>query len=164
MGGIGKFKCAALDVTNLTVAEQFWSAVTGYPVFPSPFPGRYSYVGHPDPWDCELILHLVDTEKGDEANRAHIDFWVGDLDVAIEQVVALGGTLHFGPILHPRPGAYPAELPQIDWAVMRDPFGNEFCLTTVLTREQSEAAAALPPERWSDTEVLRVAAGVTAGR
>lgn len=162
MAGVGKLKCAALDVTDLAIAEEFWAGVTGYPVIPSPFPGRYSYVGTPDPWDCELILHLVDTPKGDQVNRAHIDFWVRDLDRAIEQVKELGGTLKLGPVLYPRPGAYRGELPRIDWAVMRDPFGNEFCLTTLLDADQSAAAAALPPHQWNDTHALRRAAGVTA--
>lgn len=160
--GIGRLKCAALDVTDLTVAEEFWSAMTGLPVILSPFPGRYSYLGQPDPWDCELILRRVDAPKGEEVNRAHLDLWVRDLDRAVAQVEAIGGTLKFGPILYPRPGAYDGEQPLLDWAVLRDPFGNEFCLTTLLTREQSEAAAALPPDRWTNTHALRRAAGVTA--
>lgn len=159
--GIGRLKCAALDVTDLAVAEAFWSAVTGLPVIESPFPGRYSYVGQPDPWRCDLILHKVDTPKGEEVNRAHVDLWVRDLDAAIAEVEAIGGTVKFGPVLYPRPGAYEGEQPRLDWAVLRDPFGNEFCLTTVLTPEQSAAAAALPEQQWHDTRALRLAAGLT---
>lgn len=31
--------------------------------------------------------------------------------------------------------------PLIDWAVMQDPFGNEFCLVRELTRPEREALA-----------------------
>jgi hypothetical protein len=31
----------------------------------------------------------------------------------------------------PWPGSFPGESPLIDWAVMQDPFGNQFCLVTV---------------------------------
>jgi predicted enzyme related to lactoylglutathione lyase len=160
--GIGQLKCAALDVTDLEVAEAFWSEVTGLPVIPSPFPGRFSYVGQLDPWKCELILHLVKTEKGEETNRAHIDMWVRDVDRAIEQIQAIGGSVRRAPTIYPRPGSYPNERPRLDWAVMRDPFGNEFCLTAVLRPEQSEAVLATPPELHTDDLALRRAAGVTA--
>jgi predicted enzyme related to lactoylglutathione lyase len=162
--GIGRLKCAALDVTDLEVAEAFWSEVIGLPVIPSPFPGRFSYVGQPDPWTCELILHLVRTEKGEEANRAHIDIWVQGVDEAIEQIQAIGGSVRRAPTIYPRPGSYPGERPRLDWAVMRDPFGNEFCLTTALRAEQTDAVLATPPELHSDDLALRRAAGVTATR
>lgn len=160
--GIGRLKCAALDVTDLSVAEAFWSQVTGLEVIASPFPGRYAYVGTPDPWKCELILHLVKTTKGDEVNRAHVDVWVRDVDRAIAQIEAIGGTRWHGPTIYPRPGSYPGEAPLLDWAVMRDPFGNEFCLTTILAPEQAQAVLATPPELHRDDRALRIAAGVTS--
>ena len=84
--GIGKLRCAVVDVEDLEVAEAFWSEVTGLPVIPSVFPGRYSYLGQPEPWHHELILHKVSTHKGPEANRGHVDIGVSDLDRAIAQV------------------------------------------------------------------------------
>ncbi|MBA3251857.1 MAG: hypothetical protein H0T66_16485 [Geodermatophilaceae bacterium] len=71
--GIGKLRCQVIDVNDLGVAEAFWSQATGLPVIPSVFPGRYSYLGQADPWSHELILHLVSTPKGPEANRSHVD-------------------------------------------------------------------------------------------
>jgi predicted enzyme related to lactoylglutathione lyase len=47
---------------------------------------------------------------------------VADLGPAVEQVVALGGRLVNGPI------RLPAEDPGVEWAVVADPSGNEFCL------------------------------------
>lgn len=160
--GIGRLKCAVLDVTDLEVAEKFWSEVMGLPVIHSPFPDRFSYIGEPERWKSELILHLVKTEKGDETNRAHVDIWVRDVDKAIAQIKAIGGTIKRAPTIYPRPGSYPDEAPLLDWAVMRDPFGNEFCLTTLLTPEQSQAVLATPPKLHNDDKALRVAAGVTA--
>ena len=114
---------------------------TGLPVIPSVFPGRYSYLGQPDPWRHEVILHLVRAEKGPEPNRSHVDIWVRDVDRAIEQVEAIGGRLKRSPTIYPRPGSYPGEEPLLDWAVAQDPFGNEFCLIRLLSQPERDAVA-----------------------
>lgn len=155
--GIGQLRCIAIDVDDLAVAEAFWSAVTGLPVIPSVFPGRYSYLGQPDPWRHEVILHLVRTPKGEGAtNRAHPDIWVADIDGAIPQIEQIGGHLKRAPTIYPRPGSYDGEPARIDWAVMQDPFGNEFCLVSVLTEEESRAVADAAP---GDDDHYRAAAG-----
>jgi predicted enzyme related to lactoylglutathione lyase len=136
---IGKLKSPAIDVNDLRVAEDFYSELTGIPVIPSVFRGRYSYLGEAEPWRAELILHLVRTTKGAEANRCHIDIWVRSIDEAIPRVEEIGGSLKKPPAVYPRPGSYPGEAPLLDWAVMRDPFGNEFCLVTVLSATESRA-------------------------
>ena len=136
---IGQLRCHVIDVNDLAVAEAFWSELTGLPVIPSVFPGRYSYLGCPEPWRHEVILHLVRQTKGPEANRSHDDIWVRDVDLAIEQVEGIGGRLKRAPTIYPRPGSYPGEEPLLDWAVAQDPFGNEFCLIRVL--DQDERAA-----------------------
>lgn len=156
--GIGTLRCSVIDVNDLAVAEAFWSEVTGLPVIASPFPGRFSYLGQPDPWHHEMILHLVDREKGEEANRAHVDIWVRDVDTAIGQIEAIGGRVKRVPTIYPRPGSYPNEAPVIDWAVMQDPFGNEFCLVQVLTLDQSQAVVRSVEDGASTDVALRVAA------
>ena len=154
--GIGTLKCAVIDVEDLGIAEAFWSEVTGLPVIPSVFPGRYSYLGHEHPWRHELILHLVQAPKTSETNRAHVDIWVRDVEVAIGRIEAIGGRLKRQPTIYPRPGSYPGEPARIDWSVMQDPFGNEFCLISILTEEESLAVAnALP----GSDEHYRAAAG-----
>ena len=137
--GIGQLRCHVIDVNDLAVAEAFWSALTGLPVIPSPFPGRYSYRGQADPWRHEVILHLVRTNKGEEPNRSHVDIWVRDIDRAIEQVEAIGGRLKRSPSIYPRPGSYPGEEPVLDWAVAQDPFENEFCLIRLLSGAECAA-------------------------
>jgi predicted enzyme related to lactoylglutathione lyase len=160
--GIGRLRCHVIDVDDLAIAEGFWSEVTGLPVIPSAFPGRYSYLGQPDPWRHEVILHLVKTRKGPEANRSHVDIWVPDIDTAIAQIEAISGRLKKAPSIYPRPGSYPGEPPLIDWAVMQDPFGNEFCLVAVLSAAQSGAVEQAAQQGDGDDHRWRVAAGRTA--
>ena len=158
--GVGTLRCVVVNVTDLAVAEAFWSEVLGLPVIGSNVTGRFSYLGQPDPWKHEMILQLVAQPKGEEANHCHLDITVEDVDRAVEQSSRLGGTLRKAPSIYPRPGSFPGKPPVIDWAVMRDPFGNEFCLVSELTREESAAvegvgASATDPE-W------RAAAGRTS--
>jgi predicted enzyme related to lactoylglutathione lyase len=153
---IGTLRCVVIDVDDLAVAEAFWSEVTGLPVIPSFFPGRYSYLGHPDPWQHEVILHLVRTRKGVETNRAHVDIGVADVDLAIAQIEQIGGRLKRAPTIYPRPGSYDGEPPEIDWSVMQDPFGNEFCVISVLSPEESLAVAHATA---GDDDHYRAAAG-----
>jgi predicted enzyme related to lactoylglutathione lyase len=161
---IGKLRCHVIDVNDLAIAERFWSEVTGLPVISSAFPGRYSYLGQPDPWSHELILHLVSDRKGPEANRSHVDIWVPDIDTAIRQIEAIGGTVKKEPSICPRPRSYQGEPPSIDWAVMQDPFGNEFCLINVLTPEESSAVEHAAKDGDGDDRHWRVAAGRTSAR
>jgi predicted enzyme related to lactoylglutathione lyase len=154
---VGTLKCSVIDVDDLAVAETFWSEVTGLPVIPSVFPGRYSYLGQPDPWRHEVILHLVRTKKDPlTTNRSHVDIWVRDVDAAIRQVQAIGGTLKRPPSIYPRPGSYPGEPPTLDWSVMQDPFGNEFCVISLLSPAERQAVARATP---GDDAHYRAAAG-----
>ena len=79
------------------------------------------------------------------------------IDNAIDQIVGLGGTVKKPPSLYPRPRSHGDEPPVIDWAVMQDPFGNEFCLVAPLTDGQAQAAMAADAQ--TDHE-WRTAAGV----
>lgn len=160
--GIGTLRCHVIDVDDLAAAEAFWSEVTGLPVIPSVFPGRYSYLGQADPWRHVLILHLVRTRKGQEANRSHVDIGVRDIDKAIGDIEAIGGTRKTAPSIYPRPGSYPGERPCIDWVVMQDPFGNEFCLITVLICDQIHAVEEAAKRGNGTDHYWRVAAGCTA--
>jgi hypothetical protein len=157
--GIGRLQCHVVDVEDLDVGQAFWSELTGIPAIPSVFPGRYAYLGRLDPWRHEVILHLVHEPKGPAANRSHVDIWVRDVDVAIEQVLAIGGGLKRRPTIYPRPGSYGTEPARIDWAVGTDPFGNEFCIISQLTPEESAAVAAAAVDGPGDDDRWRTAAG-----
>lgn len=162
--GIGRLRCHVIDVNDLEVAETFWSQVTGLPMIPSIFPGRFSYLGQADPWRHEVILHLVTAPKGPEANRSHVDIWVRNVDTAISEIEAIGGTVKKQPSIYPRPHSYEGEPPSIDWAVMQDPFGNEFCLVSVLTPAESRAVAQAGETDDGDDHHWRAVAGRTPAR
>ena len=151
---IGTLRCFAIDVEDVEVGASFWSEVTGIPRISSPWPDRFAYLGFEDEttWRHEIILHRITTAKrsGPDAidvarridpgaNRAHIDITVDDVDTAIAQVERIGGRLKYPPTLYPVPHAYEGARALIDWAVMQDPFGNEFCLVRALTRAEREA-------------------------
>lgn len=162
--GIGTLRCHVIDVNDLEVAEAFWSQVTGLPVISSAFPGRFSYLGQAEPWRHEMILHLVATPKGSETNRSHVDIGVRDIDKAISEIEAIGGTVKRKPSIYPRPHSYQGERPLIDWAVMQDPFGNEFCLVSVLTPEESRAVAEAGERGDGDDQHWRAVSGRTPAR
>jgi len=116
--GIGTYRCTVIDVTDLAVGYQFWSAVTGLEVIgrtPGGWHGRFGYLGRGDPWKHEFILQVVDTAKANAANRVHIDLTPNEgMDRAIEEIVALGGSVKKPPSLYPRPGSHGAEPPVIE--------------------------------------------------
>jgi catechol 2,3-dioxygenase-like lactoylglutathione lyase family enzyme len=160
--GIGTLHCVVLDVGDLELAERFWSEVTGLEVIGSNYAERFSWLGTPDPWHAEMILQSRPSIKGTETNRCHVDITPEQgVDAAIQAIVAIGGSTKKLPSIYPRPGALPGRRPLIDWAVMRDPFGNEFCLVENLTRDQSEAVLSAAEAGVTDDHEFRVAAGVT---
>ncbi|HVE74246.1 MAG TPA: VOC family protein [Mycobacteriales bacterium] len=167
---IGRLRCVVINVTDLQVAYAFWSAVTGLEVIGprNGWHGWLGYLGTRHPWKHEVILQRVDTspvEAGTPSrmttNAVHLDITPNDgIDRAIEQIIELGGTLKKPPSIYPRPGSHGDEAPVIDWAVMQDPFGNEFCLVQPLTEAQVQAAVAAPA---STDQEWRASAGLTSG-
>jgi catechol 2,3-dioxygenase-like lactoylglutathione lyase family enzyme len=163
--GIGRLRCVVINVTDLAVAYDFWSQVTGLDVIgstPRGWHGRFGYLGQKDPWKHEIILQVVDTSKGDATNRVHIDITPQNgMDDAIERIVAIGRRVKKPPSLYPRPGSHGDEPPVLDWAVMQDPFGNEFCLVSALTDVEAAAVMQATRNGASTDHDWRVAAGRT---
>ena len=158
---IGTYRCTVINVDDLQQGYRFWSAVTGLDVIGSEmgWHGRFGYLGRKGPWKHELMLQVVDKVKDDEPNRVHIDVTPSQgVDDAITQIIALGGSVKKRPSLYPRPGSHGDELPVIDWAVMQDPFGNEFCLVDDLTDAQIEAVMEATAAGASSDEEWRAAA------
>jgi hypothetical protein len=169
---IGTMRCVAINVTNFAVGYRFWSAVTGYDVL-GPIDGWHGWLGFLGtscPRKHELILvnaaaAPIETEPPSHhrTNPVHLDITpTHGVDAAIEEILALGGSVKKPPSLYPRPGSCGDEPPVIDWAVMRDPFGNEFCLVHDLTPDQSAAAMLAAEHGTTDDRKLRAAAGQTA--
>jgi hypothetical protein len=111
-----------VDVNDLAVAERFWVAVSGLPLKYSGWTGSISRLGDPP---VSIMLQLVPERKTPLKNRAHLDFLVEDVAVATAQVVELGGRVIKEPGLFFEPGSPD---PVLEWAVVADPFGNEFCV------------------------------------
>ena len=168
---IGTWRCAAVNVTNFELGYRFWSAVTGFDALgpDEGYHGWLGYLGTSDPPQHHLILIHTDhapiqTEPPThhDTNRMHIDITPTDgIDAAIPRIIELGGTLKKAPSVYPRPGAFPGSPPVIDWAVMQDPFGNEFCLVDDLTDKQSDAAVRAAQRGATTDHQFRVAAGLT---
>jgi hypothetical protein len=99
---------------------------------------------HRCPSKCvsSVILQLVDTPKGEAANRSHVDISIDDVGAAIGQIEAIGGSVKKQPSLYPRPGSFGGEVPLIDGAVIQGPFGNEFCLVSPLSDDEVAALVA----------------------
>ena len=166
--GVGTLRCVVINVTDLPLAYKFWGAVTGLEVIGSEtgWHDWLGYLGTKNPWKHEIILQRVDNSPleiqapaADKPNQVHIDITPDHgVDQAIEEIIELGGSVKKPPSLFPRPGSHGDHRPLIDWAVMQDPFGNEFCLVENLTEEQSLAAMnateAATDHQW------RIAAGV----
>jgi predicted enzyme related to lactoylglutathione lyase len=124
--GIGRWGKPVVNVTDLERGEQFWSALSG--LSPTGRHGdetgeRYSSLEDvdgedDDPW---LLLQLVPGDQATWVGGTHLDFWVDDVPLAVRQTEEIGGV-----VIKP-PDFYPSESPYLEWAVMRDPFGNQFC-------------------------------------
>lgn len=162
---IGTYRCTVINVDDLEIGYEFWSAVTGLEVIGPPFGwhGRFGYLGQKDPWRHDFILQVTDVRKDERVNRVHIDLSPNEgMERAIQDILALGGSVRKHPSLYPRPGSHGDEPPVIDWAVMCDPFGNEFCLVSDLTEQEiasvleATRAGALSDHEW------RIAAGLTS--
>ena len=120
---------------------------------------RFYSLRRPDPRDHKMIHPPDPTPKTVTTNRCHVDIHVDDIDTAVEAVLAIGGALKKPPSIYPRPGSFPGKPPVIDWAVMTDPFDNEFCLVSLLTDDESAAATAAATGDHHDDAYWRSAAG-----
>ncbi len=166
--GVGTLRCVVINVTDLPLAYRFWGAVTGLEVIGSEsgWHDWLGYLGTKNPWKHEIILQRVDNSPleiqaptAGKPNQVHIDITPDNgVDAAIEEIIELGGSVKKPPSLFPRPGSLGDHRPLVDWAVMQDPFGNEFCLVENLTEDQSRAAMAAT-EATTDHQ-WRTAAGV----
>ena len=110
---VGALYAIVIDVNDLETGAKFWSEVLGTDILYQN--ERYLRLGHKGERPTFLFQKVPERHK--EKNRVHIDLDVPDLDAAVSRVQDLGGY----------------KLKQfseygIEWVVMADPDGNEFCL------------------------------------
>ena len=121
MAGIAKLWKPVVNVTDLDEGERFWSAVSG--LSPQERQGDFSVLDSDDraEGDGWMLLQLVPEPSG--SGGTHVDFRVDDVAGAVAEIEAIGG------VLVRAPGMYaPDGTDVLEWAVMQDPFGNEFCI------------------------------------
>ena len=101
------------DAADPGKLAEFWSAVTGRPIAQA-----QEFFAMLEPNDQGIQMLFIKVPEGKTAkNRMHVDFHAPDREAEVERLVALGATRHdtnnsFG----------------IEWTVMTDPEGNEFCV------------------------------------
>ena len=122
--GIAKLWKPVINVTDLDEGEAFWSAVSGL----SPQGrqgGEFSILDADDGAEGGgwILLQLVPAGQVSVNAGTHLDFRVDDVASAARQIEEIGGVT-----IRP-PGLYaPDGQAILEWAVMQDPFGNEFCI------------------------------------
>jgi len=110
---VGALYSIVIDVNDLEKCAKFWSQVLGADIL---FQNeRYLRLGQKGGRPMLLLQKVPERHK--EKNRVHIDLDVPDLEAAVIRVQDLGGRKlrqlsEYG----------------IEWVVMADPDGNEFCL------------------------------------
>ena len=113
MGVVMETAAVVLDVDDIEREAAFWGAVLGEEPGPLRGEGGWLTVGSLDS-TMSLVLQKV-PELKTVKNRCHMCFTVPDVDEAVRQILALGGSHASGP----RPGG---------GVTMADPEGNEFCI------------------------------------
>lgn len=123
--GIAKLWKPVVNVTDLDQGERFWSALTG--LAPYARHGDHSgevfsvLSGADEPlW---MLLQRVPGDQTSWIGGTHLDLRVDDVADAVRRTEEIGGVTLSPPAFYPS-----AEKPYLEWAVMADPFGNEFCL------------------------------------
>lgn len=133
MTGIAAYLKVVVNVSDLQSGLRFWSALTGLePGYIDPL-GNFAGLGSV-PVVGEVVSSVILLQRVPEQQRslhsgAHVDLFTDDVSRAVEQASAIGAR----PV---RPvGFYPDhdpmltdDKPVLEWAVMADPFGNEFRL------------------------------------
>lgn len=114
-GGIGTLGAFVLDVNNLDSCSTFWCQILGVGVLfhEQGIQGLGREGEHP----LMMLQKVAEPRQG--KNRAHVDINVTDLEASVQRVQELGGR---------QLEAHALSEFGIEWKVMADPDGNEFCL------------------------------------
>lgn len=123
--GIAKLWKPVVQVTDLDEGERFWSAVSGLSPQGRHGGGEYSALQPDDQTSTEpwMLLQLVPPGRKNSHRGTHLDFRVDDVAQAAREIEAVGGTTLRPPDIYETDGE-----PVLGWAIMEDPFGNEFCI------------------------------------
>jgi Glyoxalase-like domain len=128
-----------IDCDDLDRGVEFWSAALDAPEEPLPDKSRHIYrrLRLPDS-DIRVLLQLTNDEEVAK-NRIHLDLETDDVQAEVERLLALGACRYS----HQQERGY-------DFWVLRDPWGNEFC---VLQPEFPELLARRRP--WTGQSITK---------
>lgn len=74
-----------------------------------------------------MLLQLVPSGQESVDSGMHLDFRVDDVAQAATEIEAIGGRVVKPPAFYsPEDSEDGSDM--LEWAIMRDPFGNEFCI------------------------------------
>lgn len=108
-----------LDVDDLEAGEAFWTQALGYEHAMGE-KGLWCALVDPDAQGLAVGLQARDDAKPEgEVNRVHLDLMADDIEAEVDRLTELGARRVEG-------WPYP---PEATFVVMRDPSGNEFCVT-----------------------------------
>jgi predicted enzyme related to lactoylglutathione lyase len=121
--GIAQLWKPVINVTDLDEGERFWSAVSG--LVPQSRHGQFSVLSAEDPTDRQqwILLQQVPAGQVSVHSGTHLDFRVDDVAAAAQAIVEIGGVVVMPPDIYVVDGQ-----DRLEWAVMKDPFGTEFCI------------------------------------
>jgi Glyoxalase-like domain len=120
---IASFERPVVDVPDLEEGVRFWGTFTGFEVPHVDSAGKFIGLGkHEIDGDISVRLLLQRVDHPIVSGSTHLDFKVRDVTKAIAEIEAIGK-------LRKNAAFYPnAENPDLERAVMQDPWGAPFCI------------------------------------
>jgi catechol 2,3-dioxygenase-like lactoylglutathione lyase family enzyme len=106
-----------VNVQDMERAVSFWTAALGYEPREQTWDPEFMMLVDPEGRRLPLSLQLTDHPPA-EPVRLHVDLYTNEQNRHVRRLVALGATLA-------EDWEYPGE---VDFVVLRDPDGNEFCV------------------------------------
>lgn len=110
---MSKIGYVTIDINDMNIASDFWSGALGaHAVDDNP---HFRKLIIPDS-EIAVFLQLVPEPKTSKT-RMHLDLVSDDVDSEAARLVKLGATIERKPVTE-----------GFKFAVLKDPFGNEFCI------------------------------------
>jgi catechol 2,3-dioxygenase-like lactoylglutathione lyase family enzyme len=117
LAGDLRLGAVVVNVQDMDRAIRFWTAALGYVRRDQEWDPEFTVLADPDGRRPSVSLQLADSAPREPA-RVHLDLYTSEQARHVDRLVELGATCA-------EEWPYP---PDADFAVLRDPDGNEFCV------------------------------------